>query len=387
MDLLRRAQAGAAVTVSFSTELVSSLEALERLQVEWNDLVDDMDRPEIFYRWEWNFHFYRRCRSGEDLFVVLVRDRASGRLVGIAPLCLRRLRRFGVAIRAVETIVVGVADYQNFLIRSQAHRGKVVTAILNFFEARTASWDVIDLWQFCSRDPTTFQIITNGQLRHDWTVRTHIETAVASRDLRPGRAVEDEGRLRRVRNRMASLRQRGLEIKFNPGDLVERWRIFCELHQRAWTDSPLHDERHRLFFTDLVASDGMKDRSEIALAYLDGRVAAVHFGFVDRDKVFFYMPAMDKSFAPERAGAVLLYALVEHHAKTRTTFDFMRTVPQYKSWYTDWLDVNLRIVIHRNASLAAFAFGLHDVARRFLVELGWPRAILRRLTGQSRKSA
>lgn len=373
------------MTTSFSTELVSSLEVLEQLQAEWNDLVDNMDRPEIFYRWEWNFHFYRRCRHEEDLFVVLVRDRASGRLVGVAPLCLRRFRRFGIAIRVVEPIVADVADYQNFLVRSHVHRGKVVTAILNFFEDRAASWDVIDLCQFCTRDPTTFQIITNGQLRHDWTVRTHIETAVASRDLRPGRAVEDEGRLRRVRNRMTSLRRRGLELKLNPGDLVERWRIFCELHRRAWTDSPLNDERYRLFFTDLIASDGMKDRSEIALAYLDGRVAAVHFGFVSWDKVFFYMPAMDRSFSRERVGAVLLYALVEHHAKTRTTFDFMRTVPKYKSWYTDWLDANMRIVIHRNAGLAAFAFGLHDVARRFLVELGFPRAILRRLTGQSRK--
>jgi hypothetical protein len=91
------------------------------------------------------------------------------------------------------------------------------------------------------------------------------------------------------------------------------------------------------------------------------------------------MPARDRAFQNERVGAVLLLALVEHYARTRTTFDFMRTLGTYKTWYTDTIDANFRIVIHANSSFRAFAYGLFDVTRRFFVELGLPRALLRRL--------
>jgi hypothetical protein len=107
-------------------------------------------------------------------------------------------------------------------------------------------------------------------------------------------------------------------------------------------------------------------------------MAAAHFGFVDAGKVYYYMPARDRAFQNERVGAVLLLALVDHYAETRTTFDFMRTLGTYKTWYTDTIDANFRIVIHANASFRAFAYGLFDVTRRFVVELGLPRALLRR---------
>jgi hypothetical protein len=62
----------------------------------------------------------------------------------------------------------------------------------------------------------------------------------------------------------------------------------------------------------------------------------------------------------------------------------MRTLGAYKTWYTDSIDMNYRIVVHANANLRALAYGLFDVSRRFLVELGLPRALLRLLKGKRR---
>ena len=62
----------------------------------------------------------------------------------------------------------------------------------------------------------------------------------------------------------------------------------------------------------------------------------------------------------------------------------MRTLGAYKTWYTDRIDVNYRIVVHGNASFRAFAYGVFDVTRRFCVELGLPRALLRLLKGKRR---
>lgn len=370
--------------MALSIELVTSVDAFERLRTEWNELVDTMEFREIFYRWEWSFLFFRHCRTGDMPFIVVARDAAEGRIAALAPLCLRRTRSFGIAVTVAETIVSGLADYQNFLVRAGVHRGRAVTAILDFLAAQSSRWDVLDLRQFCSRDATTFQIVNAAQAHHDWTVRTHIETPVAVRDLRPGKATEDGARLRRIRNRLETLKSRGFEIRVSGDDLGTLWPAVRNLHIQAWPGSPLGREKEGRFFDSLVTSEGMRSLIDLSVVTAAGNIVAGHFGFADERKAYYYMPARDRAFEKDRVGAVLLLALVDHHAKTRAKFDFMRTLGAYKTWYTDRIDVNYRIVVHGNANFRAFAYGLFDVTRRFCVELGLPRALLRLLKGNRR---
>jgi hypothetical protein len=370
--------------MALSIELVTSVEAFERLQPEWNELVDAMEFPEIFYRWEWSFLFFRHCRAGDGLFIVVARDAAEGRIAALAPLCLRRTRSIGIGVTVAETIVAGLADYQNFLVRAGVHRGNAVTAILDFLAAQSGRWDVLDLRQFCSRDPTTFQIVIAAQAHHDRTVRTHIETPVAVRDLRPGKATEDRARLRRIRRRLETLQARGFEVRVGSRDFDTMWPAVRDLHIRTWPGSPLGREKEGKFFDALVTSEGMRSHIDFSIVTSAGKIAAGHFGFADDRKAYYYMPARDRAFEKDRVGAVLLLALVDHYAKTRTKFDFMRTLGAYKTWYTDSIDMNYRIVVHDNANPRAFAYGVFDVSRRFLVELGLPRALLRLLKGKRR---
>src|SRR5436190_1087499 len=132
---------------SFKAELVADLRSFQELRSEWNELVDNMENPEIFYLWEWNFHFFRRFREGDKLLVIVVRD-SAGRMAGIAPFCIRTFRRF---IRVVQSIVVDIGDYRNILVHRAHHRGAVVRAILEFLREHGSTWDVIDIAQLSSR--------------------------------------------------------------------------------------------------------------------------------------------------------------------------------------------------------------------------------------------
>ena len=100
----------------------------------------------------------------------------------------------------------------------------------------------------------------------------------------------------------------------------------------------------------------------------------MHFGFVDEGKLYFYMPAIDPDFRRERVGAVLLYAMVQHYGKSVAVFDFMRGLQPYKLWYTDELEINMRIVVCWSASLPAALYNASEVARRFVIDLGLPKA-------------
>ena len=151
----------------FKAELVADLRSFKELREGWNDLVENMENPEIFYLWDWNFHFFRRFREGDKLLVIVVRD-TGNRIAGIAPFCIRKAGRF---IKVVESIVVNLGDYRNILVHRTHHRGAVIKAVFDFLHEHGSSWDVIDSSQLCSRDATTIHILNVAQRFLDWNVR------------------------------------------------------------------------------------------------------------------------------------------------------------------------------------------------------------------------
>lgn len=368
----------------FSAELVTTLEAFEALREPWNELIEKMECPEIFYYWEWNFHYFRRYREKARLFIVVVRH-SSGRLAGIAPLGVHDVRRFGCRARVIDTLVTEIGDYQNILIDAAYHRGRVVAAVLTCLRAHGSEWDVIDVSQLSSRDATTFQIVNLAQSHSDWSVRVQTLTPVAVRNLKAGRVVENARQLRQVRNRLKTLEKQGFTLQVGCKDIARYWPSFTSLHRHAWRNSPLNTPHGRQFFDDLIRCEGMQGKIELSFIEFQGRPVAMHFGFIDARKVYSYMPAMDRAFRQERVGAVLLSAVVDHYAKTHEMFDFLRGMEDYKTWYTDNLDMNVRIVAYRTASIPAFFYNLRESIRRFAVDLGLPKAaaqVVRRIVAK-----
>jgi CelD/BcsL family acetyltransferase involved in cellulose biosynthesis len=359
---------------SFSTEIVTTLEAFEALREPWNELVDSMEHPEIFYFWEWNFHYFRRYRQTDRLLIIIVRH-SSGKIAAIAPLCVHGVRRLGLRARVVETIVAEIGDYWNVLVDAAHHRGQVISTVLGCLREKTKEWDIIDISQLCSRDPTTFHIVNVARAYADWSVRVHPLTQVAVRNLKAGRVVEKTRQVRQIRNRRKTLQKRGYTVHVGSRDFAALWPAFSSLHRHAWRTSPLNTAHGREFFNDLIHSEGLRDKVEFSFVQFHDQPVAIHFGFVDNHKVYFYMPAMDRSFRKERVGAVLLSSIVDHYAKTHEVFDFLRGMEDYKIWYTDDLDMNMRVVAYRSASFAAFVYNLRESIRRFAVDLGLPKAL------------
>jgi CelD/BcsL family acetyltransferase involved in cellulose biosynthesis len=373
--------------MALSIELVTEVASFERLGTDWNELVDAMEFPETFYRWEWSDIFRRHFRANDDLFVLIVRE-GAGEILGLAPFCIRQARSLGVAVRVIETIVGGMSDYSNIFVRRGAHRGRVVSAILEFLRERQAAWDVIDLCDLCTRDATTLHLLNLAPPYPDWSVRTHVSTPVAVRDLTAPPMAENAKQIHQIQNRLKTLQARGLVLRIGCTDVDAYWPAFCELHRKAWPSGPFHEPAKQAFYEELKSAAGLKGRIELSVAELEGRPVAIHFGFVDERKVYYYMPAMDRDFSRERIGSVLLQAMIEHYQKTHRVFDFMRGLEPYKLWYTDDLDLNLRLVIYRSAGLRAFAYNFAGVTRRYGVELGLPKAaaqVLRSWIGKIRR--
>lgn len=359
--------------MAHSSQLITTTAAFEALRVEWNDLVSRMERPEIFHYWEWNWFYFKHYRPGDQPFIIVLRDTRQ-KLVALAPFCIRRVRRIGVQVRIVETLVVKLGDYRNVLVDGALHRQVAVEALFDLLEAQDKAWDLIDIAQLNSADTTTLHLLNSAQSRWDWVVRCHFLTAIALRPLKGKRLVENESRVRRLRNRRKNLQKAGFTFTIGRPDRLDLWPAYCELHRKAWPSSALRDPQGPAFFDDLRRAGALADKLEFSFAQFEGKLVAAHFGFVDAGRVYFYMPVMDASFRQQRVGAALLSAMIEHYTPTHEIFDFLRGGESYKLWYTDELSMNLRLVIYRGASVRAFLYNLPEIVRQTLIALGLPKA-------------
>jgi len=371
--------------VSFKISVETSLDAFEALRTEWNELADRMDCPELFYRWEWAWLCHKHLRSGSELLILLLREK--GRLVALAPLCVVTRKALGMSARVVETIVTGHADYANLLVCASQHRRRIVRAILDWLYTNRKAWDVIDLSQLSSRDATSFHLATVTSEFPDLKAVMRPSSRAPKLDYALFPTKRRENQVHRIKSGARKLAEQGYTLTIGAETSDDLWAAFCDLHRARWSASPFHTREGAAFYDELRRELGRQGQVEFSYLALHGRPVAVHFGFRDPRKIYFYMPVADSEFRNRRVGAVLADAMVEHYATSHREFDFLRGDEDYKYWWTDDVTVNFRLLIFRRDNLAALAYNAGPAASEFLGSLAFPGLLRQRLKTLWRRSA
>lgn len=135
------------VTADVRLEVLTGEREFLALEPEWNALLQRSRSNNVFLTWEWVSAWWDSFRDGYQPRLLVAREPAGGRLLGVAPLALRRRSLRGlVSYRELSFIGDNVAapDHLDFVIDAD-HEAAVARAFVSHLQVGQGQWDVLRL--------------------------------------------------------------------------------------------------------------------------------------------------------------------------------------------------------------------------------------------------
>jgi CelD/BcsL family acetyltransferase involved in cellulose biosynthesis len=292
-----------------------SLDELEVLRPDWEELLSRTSTASIFSTWEWLASWWRAYGEGKELQVLAFRDPES-RLVALAPLCLDALRVGGLGIlRRLRLMGDGSGDSDNLdLPVWPGQEPAFARALLDQLLEKSSHWDL------CSFETLPPDSPAAAALRHELQERRwpHANYPL------PRSAVELpeswESYLERIspkeRDKLAYYSRR-LEKRHRvcfihcteEGGLSRGVQALFRLHQKRWERTPepgsFASSARRQFYDEMSSAFLRRGWLELWLLELDGEIVAAQFGFRYRDTVYALQEGFDPDLASDSVGFVL----------------------------------------------------------------------------------
>lgn len=299
-------------------EVSHDLSRLEEVRGELSDLCDRCPWTTPFQRPEWLIPWGRSFQP-RDPWILEVREQA--RLIGFLPLFLRNLD----GARTLSIMAVGVSDRLD-LIAEPGRGEEAAGAVLAWLAERREHWDVCDLDSLSAESPLLSCPVPPGcseevEPRVPCPVLPLPGTVEGLEEVIPSR---QRYNLRQFRRR--ALRAGSMEFE-EAGDWEEMLVVLARMHRARWGGGSVRWLFHRQLIPAFLA------RGALAMygLRLDGRLAAVHYGFYEQGTAYCYLHAFDAVWEKLSPGVLLIGGVIEAAVERGArTFDFLRGAEPYK---------------------------------------------------------
>ena len=326
-----------------AVERIADVPGLEALRDEWNELLDASDADCLFLTWEWLSTWWRHLAGDRRLAILAVRR--GGRLVGLAPFCLRppslSSRRPLPVLEFLGNGCVG-SDYLDLIVR----RGYEAEARRAFASALANERLVLD-WAQLRRGRCAAAGVAADLGARNWSVS---EAVTNTCPFIPLAGMSWEAYLANLGaehrynfHRKWKRLNRDYSVQFERVDTEEQCResidLVMDLHNMRWRDRGGSDA----FDTPgLVAFH--REFSRIALERgwlrlyvlrLDRKSAACLYGFLYGGTFYFYQSGFDSAYRKESVGLVSMglsiKSAIEEGAEE---YDLLHGNEEYKSHWS-----------------------------------------------------
>lgn len=318
-------------------KIINNYKELDSLEYEWDELVSNIDNPQVFYKFLWIKAYLENIdyKQKNDLKIILVYNKKK--LVAIFPFILEN--------KTLRFVTNKTVDYNNIYIKRDENKYAVIEKTMVFiFE--NIDFDGIELNNI--QGDSELYILADI-LRNKLNKKVIIEDSVIAPVL-----INDENSINKFRNKQLKdidRRKRKLlkdkDIKFEINCKVddEFFEFVSNNHKKKWNHSVFFNKDYVNFYKEIVTL--MKENIEASKVIVDGEIVAAHFGFKDDKKVYYYIPTYKEEFSKNAVGYILLKELIDTY-KDKEEFDFLRGNELYKFNWTDNVRMNFNLYSYKS---------------------------------------
>lgn len=294
-----------------------TLDELETLRANWNNLLESYSLATTFSTPEWLFSWWRSFAPSLNLQLLVAAffDEAS-QLVGVAPLSAARVRVApAVSLRLLRLMGDGSHDSDNLdLPVRPGFEERFAESLLSFLKDQCALWDFCELNTMPSQSPAA-NALRQLLSRKKW-ISVEGDRAASAVPL-PATWEEYLKQLSSKERGKIGLRTRRLEKKYEvrvrkcaeEAEIGSLLQVLYELHGKHWQlrglPGTLHSPARRKLYSELTALLARKNRLEFWVLELQGRVVAAQFGLRHGTTVFSLQEGFDPDYSADSVGYVL----------------------------------------------------------------------------------
>jgi CelD/BcsL family acetyltransferase involved in cellulose biosynthesis len=308
--------------------------AVEELADEWRDLyaTDPLATPFVSPAWALACmrHYSGEARS----WVLTARD--DGRLIGLAPLAIRR----GRGIRSLHVPAEQLSDYWDVLSLPAA-REAVLEAIAAELRRRAGEWDELTLGRLPQTSATAAALERAGVLARRGTglPSPGLELPASFDEYLRGLPSGHRSNLRRHLRRLDD-GELELRTVLDPEEIETAVGQWHELRLRQWSEQqrrlyPLQATgRFPAFIRDVLLELAPAGRALLWEFRAGGRLVGSYVNFVSEQAFYWYLGGYDPDAAGLGVGKIAIGEGIRTSiAARRGYFDFMLGAEPYKYWY------------------------------------------------------
>lgn len=330
----------------YAVELVTTEDALGRIESDWERLSRAADHPNVFtsYGWynAWYAHFAKKRTPGLRRNVLILRR--DGVVSGIVPLVASVSSKFGLSLCRLHFASHDHEWDYNDLVLGDDVLGQTA-ALAQYLRREARAWDLIDLCEL--RDTGAIPHIEIALQEAGLSYRTFpekvrcpympIECSWEETMAKHSRSIRREFR-RFMEKTREGFRMRVVEDPSREPELLERMiAVEAQKHVGGKLSVPFLG-RYAELFRSLFETLGPKGWISVVVMEFGDRLIAWQLLYRCGKKLWGYLTAYDHAFGDLSPGTILVSAAIDHaFANGFDEFDFLKGEENYKMrWATDF---------------------------------------------------
>lgn len=335
-------------------------EDFEKIREEWDNLLEKSDSQSVFLTWEWLYHWWMHFKADKELFVLVVRDKRSNEMLGIAPFCIqRKMMLHFIPLRKIKFLGTEVvaSDFLDFIMYPGLET-KILGAIYEYLNKNNHLWDIVEVTDIeeNSNSLNFFKKSVNGKYK---IVESNAQKCpyislpnsydLLSQSLSRNMRENLRRRTKRIENKdrmhFSIFRDEAIKESLDKLFILHNIRFKSKKRNNA-SESAFSGTKIKHFHYDVASNFQKSNWLKFYFLNLDREAIACLYAFKYKKNFFYYQSGLSPDWSDWGLGTALFgYAIKDSINDSLKEFHYLRGNEAYKSRWTKKAKITKNIIL------------------------------------------